>query len=679
MVRARVPSPARPPLPHPLGIALLLLGLPGAAVAEGPSERPLLFLGNENIAPVVYRDNGTPAGVAVDITRALGRHLPRPIEIRAMAWPEAQALVARGEADVLVQINPTEERRAVYDFSDTLLESQFSIFTQADRVGISGISSLRGLRVGVEQGGLPRLLLEKSPRIHLTVIPDFREGFQKLEERTLDAIVVDYRVGSWVIARNGLRGVKVAGEPIAFSYSAFAVKKGNAALLVAIDQALKAIKDDGTYQRILDAWRPQEVVFRTREQIERQITYGTIVGLLFLLLIAAAWTLTLRRELARRRAVEQRLEEQVSTLRSIIDSANAIVFSVDRHYRYTSYNQAHATVMKAIYGAEIGLGLDMLELMTVPGDREIARRNLDRALAGERLVEEAYSGEELRSRQYFQVSHSPVEAAGQVIGVAVLAHDLTARKQAEEEVRNLNQGLEKRVAERTAEVEAANRDLEGFAYSVSHDLRAPLRHIDGYLGLLARRIGPALDEESRHYVAAVSDAALRMSALIDDLLTFSRMGRKELIRAQVDLADLVHEVIRDLQPETKGRAVRWSIGELPHVAGDRAMLRIALTNLVGNAVKFTRTRPQADIEIGTRPGGPAEVVVFVRDNGVGFDMTYVDKLFGVFQRLHRLEEFKGTGIGLANVRQVISRHGGKTWAEGKVDGGATFYFSLPLA
>ena len=177
----------------------------------------------------------------------------------------------------------------------------------------------------------------------------------------------------------------------------------------------------------------------------------------------------------------------------------------------------------------------------------------------------------------------------------------------------------------------------------------------------------------------ISDAARRMGTLIDDLLSFSRMGRAEMTRTDVDLGTLVRDVIQDFEAETHGRVVDWRIAALPVVTGDRPMLRVVLVNLISNALKFTQTRERAEIEIGCQVGGEGGSVVFVRDNGVGFDMQYAGKLFGVFQRLHGVDEFEGTGIGLANVRRVINRHGGRTWAEAKVDGGATFYFSLPSA
>ncbi|MBI5950675.1 MAG: PAS domain S-box protein [Chloroflexi bacterium] len=265
---------------------------------------------------------------------------------------------------------------------------------------------------------------------------------------------------------------------------------------------------------------------------------------------------------------------------------------------------------------------------------------------------------------------------GTLSKVLVSLNNITERKQAEEEIRKLNEELEQRVIDRTAQLEAANHELEAFAYSVSHDLRAPLRHIDGFIEMLQKRAEATLDDKSKHFMAMISDSSKKMGTLIDDLLSFSRMGRSEMITAQVDLDELVDEVVRQFAPEAGSRNIEWNIATLPSVRGDRSMLKIVFTNLISNALKFTRPREHPQIEIGSIQN-PNETVVFIRDNGVGFDMEYADKLFGVFQRLHRQEDFEGTGIGLANVHRIIHRHGGKIWAEGKTDHGAVFYFSLP--
>jgi PAS domain S-box-containing protein len=254
------------------------------------------------------------------------------------------------------------------------------------------------------------------------------------------------------------------------------------------------------------------------------------------------------------------------------------------------------------------------------------------------------------------------------------ARDVTEQKEQLERIASLNADLELRAVQ----LETLNKELEAFSYSVSHDLRAPLRHLNGFAGLLQKSAEGALDAKNRHYVANIADAAQKMGQLVDDLLSFSRMARTEMRQGDVNLAELVADVRAELGPELDGRAVEWKVGPLPEVRGDRAMLRLVLVNLLQNAVKYTRKCAQAVIEIGVKSTN-GEHVIFVCDNGVGFEMEYAHKLFGVFQRLHREDEFEGTGIGLAIVRRIISRHGGRTWAESRLGAGATFYFTLPQA
>ena len=253
--------------------------------------------------------------------------------------------------------------------------------------------------------------------------------------------------------------------------------------------------------------------------------------------------------------------------------------------------------------------------------------------------------------------------------------EVEQRRHREDEIRKLNQELLKRAAE----LEATNKELESFTYSVSHDLRAPLRHVAGYSELLQRQASSSLDEKSQRFIRTILDSAKRMGNLIDDLLAFSRIGRAETRKAEVDLEQLVKEVVAEIGQDTKERDIVWKIGALPVCHGDRSMLRLVVVNLVSNAVKFTSMRRPAEIEIGCVDSNDKEVEVFVRDNGAGFDMQYANKLFGVFQRLHLPEQFEGTGIGLATVQRIIHRHGGQVRGEGAVDQGATFYFSLPKA
>jgi signal transduction histidine kinase len=288
----------------------------------------------------------------------------------------------------------------------------------------------------------------------------------------------------------------------------------------------------------------------------------------------------------------------------------------------------------------------------------------------------------------------PLRFVGGIIGMIALAnketgytlddqHDVETlsvafvealnRRRAEKKINELNEELKRHVQQ----AEAANKELEAFSYSVSHDLRAPLRHVTGFVELLNKRDHGAMDEKSRHYLEVISESAQKMGTLIDDILAFSRMGRTEMMKSRIDFNVLVQEVINELKEEAQGRDIVWEIAPLPVVEGDAAMLRQVLANLISNALKYTCPRPQTRIEIGAIGDDPMETLFYIKDNGVGFDMKYADKLFGLFQRLHDAEAFAGTGVGLANVQRIILRHGGRVWGEGVVDGGAIFRFSLP--
>jgi PAS domain S-box-containing protein len=267
------------------------------------------------------------------------------------------------------------------------------------------------------------------------------------------------------------------------------------------------------------------------------------------------------------------------------------------------------------------------------------------------------------------------ESSGETTGMFGIVKDITDWKRAEEDARMLNAELENRVIQRTAQLEAANKELEAFTYSVSHDLRAPLRHISGFSKILTEEFGSALPSEARRHLQRIEDGTHRMGQLVDDLLNLARVGRRDLSLQVAGFRSLVDEVIEELGPEIGERNVQWKIGDLPYADCDAALIKQVFQNLLWNAIKFTRPRERAIIEIGQEQRDGYEAV-YVRDNGVGFSMKYRDKLFGVFQRLHRAEDFEGTGVGLATVQRIIQKHGGKIWAEAELDHGATFYFTL---
>jgi PAS domain S-box-containing protein len=382
------------------------------------------------------------------------------------------------------------------------------------------------------------------------------------------------------------------------------------------------------------------------------------------------------RDITERKQAETLLQASEERFRSLTHSAHDAIVSADSQGRILLWNKGAEEIFG--YRADEVVGQPLSVLM--PDQyREAHERGLERMLATgkSRVIGRRLELNGLRK----DGTEFPLElslatwATGEERFYSGIMRDISERKRIEAHLATLNEELRRRAVD----LEAINKELEAFTYSVSHDLRAPLRHIDGFVGMLQRHLAATLDDKGRRLLTTVSESARQMARLIDDLLAFSRTSRIDMARTTVDLNTLVQEVHKALLPETEGRDIHWIIRDLPTVQGDPSLLRQVFANLLSNAVKYTRRRNEASIEIGSADGNDDEVTVFVRDNGVGFDMQYGHRLFGIFQRLHRPDQFEGTGIGLANVRRIIHRHGGRTWAEGVVDGGATFYFTLPRA
>lgn len=368
------------------------------------------------------------------------------------------------------------------------------------------------------------------------------------------------------------------------------------------------------------------------------------------------------------------LQKSCSMFESLFEHAPDAVIVVDNRGTIRKSNEQAERLFGYRRDEMIG---NLIEMLIPEQYHDIHRHHREGYFADPRLRQmgaglELYGRHQHGAEIPVDIMLSPIATEEGTWALAVI-RNITSRKQAAAEISALNAELKKQL-DQLAE---ANRELEAFSYSVSHDLRAPLRHIVGFIELLNGRDTTDLDEKSRHYLQVIAEAAGKMGELIDDLLAFSRMSRTDMTTSRIDLGALVNQVVNELTSETAGRTVVWQIWPLPEVIGDRAMLRLVLANLIGNALKFTRTRSEAHIEIGAMTADPEEIQVFVRDNGVGFNMEYVGKLFGLFQRLHSTSQFEGTGVGLANVQRIIRRHGGKVWAEATMDGGATFWFTLP--
>jgi PAS domain S-box-containing protein len=373
-------------------------------------------------------------------------------------------------------------------------------------------------------------------------------------------------------------------------------------------------------------------------------------------------------------AERKRAEETLKRLAAIVESSDDAIVSKILVGIIQSWNRG----AERLYGypTQEAVG-QSVAILTLPAGKDEIRDILTRVVKGERV--ERYETRRMRKDgQQIDVSltASPVkDSSGQVVSVSTIARDITDRRRAKEEIQKLNERLEERVAERTAALEAANKELEAFTYSVSHDLRAPLRHIDGFSKLLVERHRAELSPDAQEYVVMIRDSALQMGMLIDDLLNLARVGRMQLSMQVTGLNSLVEEVRGVLNRENADRLIKWKVATLPFVECDPALMKQVFANLLSNAVKFSRPRKPAVIEVGVTDQDGARAV-FVRDNGVGFSMKYAHKLFGVFQRLHRSEDFEGTGVGLAIVQRIIHKHGGRVWAQAELDKGATFYFTV---
>ncbi len=356
--------------------------------------------------------------------------------------------------------------------------------------------------------------------------------------------------------------------------------------------------------------------------------------------------------------------------REVLDTMSDALIVLDRDGVVQLVNKATEDLLEESHNALIGKLLP-------PGFREPIARELSElgqssSVRSFEISHRAPQGQERTLSVSLSVAR---DRSCQPAGMVCLARDITERKQAEEAIRALNADLERRVAERTAALAAANKELEAFAYSVSHDLRAPLRRLDGFSKVLQERYAHALDEQGEHYLERVRAGSQHMAQLIDDLLRLSRVTRSELRRERVDLSSLARDLLGELQATQPDRHVEIAVADGLLVEGDSHLLEVALENLLGNAWKFTSKCPDAHIAVGAEQSN-GTTVYFVRDNGAGFDMAYADKLFKAFQRLHTPIEFEGSGIGLATVQRVIDRHGGRIWAEGAVGQGATFWFTL---
>jgi PAS domain S-box-containing protein len=659
---------------------------PTTARAESvPKAKHLLLLGDRDYPPVNFIEHGVAKGVMADIVRAISQAVGRQVTVELTDWKDAQARVQKGEADGLIGMSVTEEREKLFDFTEPVARNEFSLFVRSTDTSIKGINDLTGVTVAVTGVGLPRQFMEARSGIRLVPVDTYRDGLEQLTDGRVDVFAADRWVAAYAIQKHNIRGVKIAGAPFASFPAAIAFRKGNPRLVGEFNRAIEELQRNGTIGRILDTWRPQEMVFLTQGRVHEIVIAAVSVFLLLIAAFMAVWIVSLKKQIHERKRTEESLRLSEDRLRATIENTpNVAVQWYDEQGRVQFWNRASEFIFG--WKAEDANGRTLGQLIFTPGQGVSFR---------EMLKQIKQNGGKIGPTEFHFTRKDGTEGfcLSTVFGIpfeegtllfVCMDVDVTERKQADTEIRQLLDQvrqdaveLEKRVAERTAQLKSANEQLEAFAYSVSHDLKAPLRGIDGYSRLLLHDYAPHLDDDGRFFITTIRESAQQMQQLIDDLLAYSRLERRALAISAIRLPAFADAVLETFSSQLESRGITLKkVFNPATIQADAEGLGIALRNLVDNAIKFTLNTPEPVIEIG---GNETETsyVLWVRDNGIGFDMQYHDRIFEIFQRLQRVEEYPGTGIGLALVSKSMERMGGRVWAQSSTGMGSAFYLEVP--
>jgi two-component system sensor histidine kinase EvgS len=677
-------------------VILFLLAMP--ALASGPETEPtaslrlsdrerlwltahptVSFTGDPNWLPYeAFDSDGNYIGI-------VSEHLDLIAELTGLrfrispskTWTESTEKAKNAVVDILSETDDSDLKSHLL-FTDPYLSNPIVIAMHSREHYVEGISHIKNRNIAViKDYGYVSKIRRKYPNINFTNVQDIQHGLIAVSTGEVDALLCTLALCSYTIAELGLNNVKITGKTEFDTKLALGVQRNLPELVSILNKAIKSISY-AQQQTILDNWIKQKYIEKTDYTLAYQVTAVAFI----LLAIFAYWNRRLSREINLRVSTEKELKSaqevlRLSQQRLLLHREHSplAIIEWNTDFEVLSWNPAAQRIFG--FTKEEVLGQHASKNILPESAQETAdkvRKDLLANCRGERSTNENITkdGRTILCDWY---NTTLVNPDGTVIGVASLVDDITQRTQAEQELEQHRHHLEAMVAERTAALEETNKELESFSYSVSHDLRAPLRSIDGFSHALLEDYEEQLDDVGKNYLHRVRSSAQRMGRLIDDMLSLSRVMRHELKRKDINLGAMAQAVINKLQDYEPQRGVDVDIAAGIHAWGDAHLIDIALDNLLGNAWKYTGKTDQARIEFGlTKKNG--KKIYRVSDNGVGFDMKYADKLFGSFQRLHRADEFEGTGIGLATVARIIRRHGGELWAEGAVGHGATFYFTL---
>lgn len=673
-------------------------------------EQPLRVRGDRDFPPYEFLDAADrPAGFNVDLFQAVAEVMGLHTEIKLGVWAQVRQEVGEGRADVLMGMFRSTERAQSFDFSMPHSIVSYCLFArQGTPVGNMG--ELAGKVILVEQGDVADDIAR-----HLTELGGIQhfdsplQVLRALAEGQGDAALLPRLQGLYLCGEHRLQGIRAVGPPLQPQEYCFAVSEGNPALVGLLNEGLAIVQHNGTYDRIHQQWFGiRSPGFWQRSEV-RYVVYA-MVGIILLLVVLIARGARLARELRRK---QRALVETEARWHLALEGSGLGVFDWDVAQDHLVYSPQYHRLLGYEPGT-LGGGIAQWRERVHPDELPASQASLDRHLRGEApFYESEYRMRGANGAYRWYMARGKVLARtpdGQPLRHLGILADITDRKLIELQLQHSRDLLEQRVQERTTELSKRvteaeqinramanvmqdlqgtnrkltemsgtlaerNRELDAFAHSVSHDLRAPLRAIDGFTGIIEEEYGDKLDSEGRRLLGIVRESAQRMTQLIADLLAFSRLGRQPLHAEEVSIQDMVADALGNVQRKADGQ-VAFSVGNLPTAYGDRGMLQQAFANLIDNAVKFSAAKAEPRITID----GTSEeegVHYWIRDNGIGFEPKYANRIFQVFERLHPPERYPGTGVGLSLVQRIVQRHGGTIWAEAEPETGATFHIRLP--
>ena len=636
-----------------------------------------------NFPPQYYVDEktGEPYGFAIDVMDEIA--LKSGIEVRYVVfdtWAEVIQALNDGSIDAIPNMGITDERKELMDFTAPVEAFDISIFVRSTTTDIHDIDDLTGHKVAVVATNKGFYIMEGHEGIDLVIYDSLDEAFLSLISGNVDALVYPEPTVLQIAYASDLDDhIQVVGDPLLEVKRGIAVHKGHPELINILDKEVKALVATPEYGEMYVKWNGEPEPYWNANRVTTAM--GIILAIIIIsLLIWHYFTViglnkTLKSSIAERKQTEDILQETTDYLNKLIDYTNAPFVVWDTEFRITKVN--HAFERLTGYSSDELVNTE-LSMYFPKESRQQSMDQVKRTSSGEywESVEISILQKDGNVSYMIWNSANLYDKDGETITATIAQGiDITERKRMADEIKQMNLDLEQKVEDRTSELTAVNKELEAFSYSVSHDLRAPLRSIDGFSQALLEDYGDKFDETGTDYLNRVRNATLDMGNLIDDLLNLSRITRGEMKYSEVDLSMLVSDIAKRYKAEDPNRQINFVIDEGVKANGDERLLRAMLENLMSNAYKFSSQEPIAKIKFGVTNIND-ENAYYVCDNGVGFDMKYSDKLFGAFQRLHSKTEFPGTGIGLATVQRIIHKHGGHVWAESELGKGATFYFTL---